>query len=440
MTIRSETTVVVVEDDPASADVLQRRLQANGMSVAVGRTGADGLALIRAGHPDLVLLDVGLPDTDGYDVCLQVKSDGATADIPVIFLSARGDVFDKVRGLSCGASDYLTKPFHPAELLARVDAVLSQSRRVRRPRSAQPSEPSRPGRAVAIVALADPGRRERAKRILAPLFELAAVGDGRAADLLVIDADAPVPAAPPTDELLAGPAILRIVPADGAPRTDAIALTDELARIADLAVRERDLGRDVDAAANALVALATAFESHDRSTMGHSERVASRASEMARRLGLDEAGIRTVRLGALLRDIGNSRLPIGLVRKATPLTAEERTAIEGHPVLGEELLSGFRPLARLLPVIRSHHEHLDGSGYPDGLRAPQIPLEVRIVAVADRFEALLIDRPDRTAVTAAEAVANLQQAVQRGELDAAVVAALAAGVRNDPQKGDGRHE
>jgi len=188
------------------------------------------------------------------------------------------------------------------------------------------------------------------------------------------------------------------------------------------------------------VALATAFESHDRSTLGHSERVAARAAGIARRLGLDDASSRNVRLGALLRDIGNSKLPIGLLRKATELSGEERIAIEGHPILGEELLAGFRPLARLLPIIRSHHEHLDGSGYPDGLRAPQIPLEVRIVAVADRFEALLIDRPDRTAVAAAEAVANLQQAVQRGELDAAVVAALAAGVRSDQQEGDGRHE
>jgi len=431
--VRPETSVVVVEDDPASADVLQRRLQANGMTVSVGRTGADGLALIRESHPDLVLLDVGLPDTDGYDVCLQVKSDAATADIPVIFLSARGDVFDKVRGLSCGASDYLTKPFHPAELLARVDAVLAQARRVRSPRLAKPAETSRAGRAVAMVALADPSRRQRAERILAPLFDLAAADDGRGADLLVVDADAAIPEA---GELLVGPAILRIALADGPAREGAIALNDELAQIADLVVRERQLGRDVDTAADALVALATAFESHDRSTMGHSERVASRAAGIAKRLGLDEASARTVRLGALLRDIGNSKLPIGLVRKAAELTPDERAAIERHPVLGEELLAGFRPLARLLPIIRSHHEHLDGSGYPDRLRAPQIPLEVRIVAVADRFEALLIDRPDRPAVAAAEAVATLQQAVQRGELDAAVVAALAAGVRSDQQEGD----
>lgn len=433
--VRPETNVVVVEDDPASADVLQRRLQANGMTVSVGRTGADGLALIRESHPDLVLLDVGLPDTDGYDVCLQVKSDAATADIPVIFLSARGDVFDKVRGLSCGASDYLTKPFHPAELLARVDAVLAQARKARSPRLAKPVEASRAGRAVAIVALADPSRREQAERILAPFFDLAAADDGRGADLLVVDSGATIPE---SGELLADPVVLRITSPDGPAREDAIALNHELARIADLAVRERHLGRDVDAAANALVALATAFESHDRSTMGHSERVASRAAGIARRLGLDDASCRTVRLGALLRDIGNSKLPIGLVRKAAELTPDERAAIERHPALGEELLAGFRPLARLLPIIRSHHEHLDGSGYPDRLRAPQIPLEVRIVAVADRFEALLIDRPDRPAVAAAEAVAILQQAVQRGELDAAVVAALAAGVRSDQQEGEAK--
>ena len=111
------------------------------MEVTVGVDGATGLSLVRRLRPELVLLDVGLPDTDGYDVCLRIKSDAATADIPVIFLSARGDVFDKVRGLSCGAADYLTKPFHPAELLARVEAVLLQSRRpgsVRDPRARAP--------------------------------------------------------------------------------------------------------------------------------------------------------------------------------------------------------------------------------------------------------------------------------------------------------------
>ena len=139
------TSVVIVEDDPASADVLQRRLQANGMTVAVGRDGAEGLALVKKIVPDLVLLDVMLPDTDGYDVCLRLKSDGNTAHIPVIFLSARGEVVDKVRGLSCGAADYVTKPWNAAELLARIDAVLGQARSARAPRLEQPTvRPARP--------------------------------------------------------------------------------------------------------------------------------------------------------------------------------------------------------------------------------------------------------------------------------------------------------
>ncbi len=376
MTVINETSVVVVEDDPASADVLQRRLQANGMTVSVGRTGGDGLALIRELHPDLVLLDVGLPDTDGYDVCLQVKSDSATSDIPVIFLSARGDVFDKVRGLSCGASDYLTKPFHPS--------------------------------------------------ILGPSFEIIAAGaEGRAVDLLVVDADASVASQMGNE----GPAVLRVAAAGAPTSPDTVALNDELVRIADLAVRERDLGRDVDAAAEALIALAMAFESHDRSTAGHSERVANRAVAIAKALGLDAAACQTIRVGALLRDIGNTKLPLGLLRSRSEITPEERKQIERHPALGQELLAPFRPLARLLPIVRSHHEHLDGSGYPDGLKAPQIPLEVRIVAVADRFEALRIARPDRPGMSAEAAVQILQQSVQKGELDAAVVAALASGIR-----------
>jgi len=198
---------------------------------------------------------------------------------------------------------------------------------------------------------------------------------------------------------------------------------------ADLAVREHQLGRDVDAAADALIALAMAFESHDRSTAGHSERVAGRAVAIAKALGLDSQTQQTIRVGALLRDIGNTKLPLGLVRSRGELTPVERTQIEQHPALGQELLAAFRPLARLLPIVRSHHEHLDGSGYPDGLKAPQIPLEVRIVAVADRYEALRIARADRPAMSADAAVQILQQSVQRGELDAAVVAALAAGVR-----------
>jgi response regulator RpfG family c-di-GMP phosphodiesterase len=419
------TSVVVVEDDPASADVLQRRLQANGMKVAVGRDGGEGLALVREIVPDLVLLDVMLPDTDGYDVCLRIKSDGAIAHIPVIFLSARGEVVDKVRGLSCGAADYVTKPWNAAELLARIDAVLLQARNARPPRlEPQSARPPR-ARPVAAIELRDGARRAAAERLLAGRFDIARDGSS-AVDVVLIDQGV----APERGVADATTAVLVVAKGSETPTEEYARLDGDLSRHAELLVRERRLLRDMGAAADALITLATSLEAHDRFMMGHSERVAGRAVSIAEMLGLDATAVGTIRLGALLRDIGNAKLPPPVVHKAGELTAHEREAVEQHPLLGEELLRHVSPLAPILPIVRWHHERLDGRGYPDHLPAEKIPLEVRIVSVADRFEALLVDRPDRAAITEAEAVRVLQGAVGRGELDPAVVAALAARVRS----------
>lgn len=423
--LKPATSVVVVEDDPASADVLQRRLQANGMTVAVGRDGSEGLALVKQIVPDLVLLDVMLPDTDGYDVCLRIKSDGNTAHIPVIFLSARGEVVDKVRGLSCGAADYVTKPWNAAELLARIDAVLQQARSARPPRLERPSTRPPRARPVAAIALSDPARRHRAQTLLASTFDVAEEG-GQGPDLVLVDAGGMVPEDLADDSTI----VLEIVGDGVAPDPEAARLDEELPRVANLLVRERRIEHDLDAAADALITLATALESHDRSTMGYSERVAARAVAMTQVLGLDDHAIRTIRLGALLRDIGNAKLPPALVHKQGELTASEREVVERHPILGEEVLRGIAPLRAILPIVRSHHERLDGGGYPDHLRADALPLEVRVVTVADRFEALLVDRPDRAKVSEQEAVRILQGEVTKGELDPAVVAALAAQVRS----------
>jgi response regulator RpfG family c-di-GMP phosphodiesterase len=417
------TRVVVVEDDQASADVLQRRLQANGMVVSVAHDGEKGISLVEELLPDLVLLDVMLPDTDGYDVCLRIKSNTSTAPIPVIFLSARGEVVDKVRGLSCGAADYITKPFQAAELLARIDAVLGQARNPRVPRLARPAERPAGARMRARIAVADKALAAHVQQLLASRFEL--VDHSEPADAVIVEGNAAIPADASEEAT-----VIRVTagrPSDDRP--EVVPVDAQLARIVDLVVREQRLDHDLSSAAEALIVLASAIGSHDRRDRGHSERVASRAVQIGRALGLDESTRMTIRLGALLKDVGNARLPASLLAKQGELTADERAMLERHPVLGEELLSGFNRLSGLLPIVRHHHERLDGTGYPDGLRAELIPLEVRIVTVADRFEALLTDRPDRPGVSEAEAVRILQGAVARGELDAAVVAALATQVR-----------
>ena len=419
------TRVVVVEDDQASADVLQRRLQANGMVVSVAHDGERGISLVEELLPDLVLLDVMLPDTDGYDVCLRIKSNSSTAPIPVIFLSARGEVVDKVRGLSCGAADYITKPFQAAELLARIDAVLGQARNPRVPRLVRTVDRSAAGRLRTRVAIGDKALAAHVEQLLSSRFEMA--DPTEAPDVVIVEGNAPVPQDVPEDA-----SVVRVTGGRASEdRPDIVPVDAQLPRIIDLVVREERLDHDLSAAAEALIVLAAAVASHDRPSQGHSERVAARAVQIGRALGLDESTRMTIRLGALLKDVGNARLPAALLAKHGELTPEERAMLERHPILGEELLAGFNRLSGLLPIVRHHHERLDGTGYPDGLRAELIPLEVRIVTVADRFEALVTDRPDRPGVSEAEAVRSLQAAVGRGELDAAVVAALATQVRSN---------
>lgn len=117
-------TIVVVDDEPNIADLVDLYLRREGYRVVKAATGAEGLRAVTDHRPRLVVLDVGLPDIDGLEVCRRLRS-GST--IPVIFLTARDMEIDRVLGLELGADDYVTKPFSPAELVARVKAVLRRS-------------------------------------------------------------------------------------------------------------------------------------------------------------------------------------------------------------------------------------------------------------------------------------------------------------------------
>lgn len=121
--------VLVVEDDPDIADLIRRYLQKNGFEVEVRGAGREALAVIASNPPDLLVLDLMLPQVSGLDICRAVRSDEKTAAIPIIMVTARADESERIAGLDLGADDYLAKPFSPGELVARVRALLRRTAR-----------------------------------------------------------------------------------------------------------------------------------------------------------------------------------------------------------------------------------------------------------------------------------------------------------------------
>lgn len=129
MTAPAETTIVVAEDDAHIADLVDMYLRQAGYRVLLQGDGPGALEAVRTRNPQMVILDIGLPGLDGLEVCRRIRT---TSDVPVLFLTARDDEIDRVLGLELGADDYVTKPFSPRELVARVKAIL---RRLDGPRS-----------------------------------------------------------------------------------------------------------------------------------------------------------------------------------------------------------------------------------------------------------------------------------------------------------------
>lgn len=122
-----ELKILLVEDERDLLELLKYNLDREGYEVLTAETGEDGLKLVRSASPDLILLDLMLPSMDGLEVCRSLKAKAETADIPVIMLTAKGEETDIVRGLELGADDYITKPFSPRILMARVKAVLRRA-------------------------------------------------------------------------------------------------------------------------------------------------------------------------------------------------------------------------------------------------------------------------------------------------------------------------
>jgi putative two-component system response regulator len=319
--------ILVVDDAPANIEVLRGILR-DDYRVRVATGGERGLAIAHATPaPDLILLDIMMPGMDGYEVCTRLKSDYRTRHIPVIFITAMGEVRDEARGFEVGAVDFITKPVSPPIVLARVRAQL---------------------------ALHDQTR------------ELTVLVNQR------------------TEQL----------------HTTRLQIIQTLGRAAEY--KDEDTGLHVV-------------------RMSHYAKIISLA------LGVDEAGAELIFNAAPMHDIGKIGIPDSILQKPAKLEDAEWTAMKRHPEIGAEIVGRVAEDSALLELARcialTHHEKWDGSGYPRGLKGDQIPIEGRIVALADVFDALTSTRPYKRAWTVDEALSLIRSESGR-QFDPDVVAAM----------------
>ncbi len=297
-------TVVVVDDEPAIAEMLERLLVAQGYVVLTAADGQAGLEIVNEVRPDVVLSDVRMPRRNGFELCRALKSDPVTRFIPVVLMTGALEREDRMRAIEAGADEFLTKPVDAPELLARVRSLA------------------------------------RLKR-----------------------------------------------------QTD-----------------------DLDSAEAVVVSLALTVEARDPYTDGHCQRLAAFGMTLGTRLQLPHDEIEDLRRGGFVHDIGKIAIPDSILVKAGPLTAPEFAKMKEHPVVGARLCGNLRVLTRVRSIVRYHHERLDGSGYPDGLRGDEIPLLAQIIAVADVYDAVTSARPYKPNRPPADGYEALMAEARRGRL------------------------
>jgi putative two-component system response regulator len=309
----SGARILVVDDNPFVASLLQHGLSAEGYEVVLARDGLEALEQVRRTGPDLILLDLDLPHLSGDEICRRLRANPATQLIPVVMVTAMGALQNKLAAWEYGADDFLTKPFHLVEVVARCRSLL------------------------------------RIKRLV----------------------------------------------------------------------------EDRDSAESVVFALARAVEAKSPYTHGHSERVTRHCLALASAVGVEQSQRDLLYKGGLLHDIGKISIPDAILEKRAALTAQEYDVVKAHAAQGAHIVEPLHSVRDAIPLIRWHHERLDGRGYPDGLRGDEIPRLVRILSVCDVYDSLASDRPYRAAIPHNRCLEMLRENALDGGLDPDLVALFA---------------
>lgn len=479
--------ILVVDDSPVVCAVLRNWLEAAGYEVATA-SDASAVEVALASSPSLLLLDLLLPDLDGLELCRRLKEDEETARLPVVILTSAGSSENRIRCLELGAEDFLTKPVDHEELLARARSLL-RARRLSDRLLISTLELDKLGAFAERFAgqpIADWGAVEVATSIahhvLGPVQDSAnhprmvwaglkvrrrMLGvawsqredawrqENTAFDESVLEQalrpferqDGEVISRTPMPSSLCE---LLHLPATPPPRNFvALRLSTKAVLAADypweVGVYEMPLLRAVlrhwavferirfearqteKAFFATMEALALAAEFYDGETARHVRRVGAYARLVAEALGADRSFVKWISKSAPMHDVGKITVPIELVRKPGRLTDEERRAMQTHALNGSRLLANYPQLEMARNIAAFHHENVDGSGYPEGRRDEEVPLEARIVRIVDVYDALRTARPYKPAYPHATSLAVLRhgdEAIHTGCFDARVLEAF----------------
>jgi putative two-component system response regulator len=318
--MKIKPSILIVDDQPINIQILGKRLQLENYSIMAAMNGKIALEMVEEKKPDLILLDIMMPEMSGFEVCERLKSNPETQTIPIIFITAKTDPEDIVKGFKLGAVDYVSKPFNYAELSARI-------------------------------------KTHTELKMLQTNLELA-----------VVD------------------------------RTQK--LHDALNELK--IIHNQLFGAHYET----IKRLARAADYRDNETGMHIVRMSHFSRILGKALGMNEDDCDQLQHAAAVHDIGKIGIPDAILLKPGKLNQEEFEIMKTHSEIGAQLLSNIdSDLCRLAEKIAlTHHEKWNGKGYPNGLSGTDIPLEGRIAAVSDVFDALTSVRPYKNAWTVEKAI------------------------------------
>lgn len=309
----AQPTILIVDDEPLNLKLMKGLLKPLGYTIRMATNGVDALYQLNNAEIDLALLDIMMPKMDGFKVCSAIKANEETRLIPVVLLTALDDVETKIKGIEAGADDFITKPPHKPELIARIRSL----------------------------------------------------------------------------------------------------------------IRIKRLNSNLTSIENVLFSMAKSVEAKDSYTQGHVDRVSELAISIGKSMKLSEDELEALRLGGALHDVGKLGVPEEILNKPGPLEDNEWEIMKTHSDIGHKICLPLKKnLGQALDIIRHHHEKLDGSGYPDGLKGAEILMVTRIMAVADIFDALTSDRPYRRALPTIKALEILLKESGEGKIDGNVTQCL----------------